>query len=172
MELSLRPFSIAILSFFLVGCNVPLGSYPRFWDYTKTKPKDDDLVGIYKVVKLRLPSDLGRTVREKDPVLALKADHTVVFTDVPKFDRFGDKLVCRLSGSANWALNDEINSGWGWSVVFQDYRPLTKSVARECDYENSLWGILILSRHAPYRLYAIIGDPDSDTGVEFSRVSR
>jgi hypothetical protein len=29
-----------------------------------------------------------------------------------------------------------------------------------------------LGRDAPYRLYAIVGDPDSGTGVEFKRVGR
>src|SRR3989442_2907186 len=153
-----KPFSssFAIVIFsctLLVGCL----SYPRIWDYTKTKPKDSDMVGTYKVLKLRLPSDLGRSVREKDPALTLNADHSAVLTDVPVFDGFGDTLVCRLSGSANWALDDGINSGWGWSVAFQSYHPSTKPTTRDCDYENSIWGILVLSRHAPYRLYAIVG---------------
>lgn len=172
MKLPFRMLWIVVLSFHLAGCNVPLGSYPYFWEYTKAKPRDEDLVGTYRLLKLRLPSDLERMVREKDPVITLRADHTVVFTEVPKFDGFGQKLVCRLSGPANWALDEEINSGWGWSVAFQNYHPLSKPLTRECDYENSLWGVLVLSRHAPYRLYAIVGDPDSDSGVEFKRVSR
>jgi hypothetical protein len=154
---------------FLVGCRPPpLLSYPRFWDYTRTKPKDADLVGSYGLLKLRLPSALARSVREKEPVITLKADHTVIFTDTPEFDGFGDELVCRLSGSANWELNDLINST-GWSVEFRNYRPALGSTALECNLKNTTWSILVLSQHAPYRLYLTVGDPDSDTGVEFER---
>jgi len=62
-----------------MGCNVPLGSYPRFWDYTKTKPRDAELVGTYNLMKLRLPSDLQHSVREKDFVIVLNRDHTAIW---------------------------------------------------------------------------------------------
>jgi hypothetical protein len=163
---------IAISLCSLAACNFPLFSYPYLWDYTKTKPEDAHIVGTYGLLKSRLPSDLERLVREKQPVIALNTDHTATLTDVPEFDPFGQKLVCRLSGTAIWALDDGINSGWGWSVAFQNYHPTTKPTTRECDLQNSIWGILVLSRHAPYRLYAIVGDPDSDTGVEYKRVAR
>ncbi len=104
-------------------------------------------------------------------MVTLKADHTAVLADVPEFDGFGDELVCRLSGSANWELNSELSSGVGWSVVFQNYRPPPGPARSECDLKYSTWSILILSQHAPYRLYATVGDPDSDTGVEFRRIS-
>ena len=162
---------VVFSSLLLAGCRpLPLLSYPWFWDYTSTKPKDADLVGAYKILKVRLPSDLGRLVREKDPVLTLNADHTATLIDVPEFDGFGDDLVCRLSGSANWSLDHEFSGGLGWSVAFQSYHPTTKPTTRECQYENSVWTIFILSQHAPYRLYATVGDPDSDTGIEFNRI--
>jgi hypothetical protein len=154
---------------FLLGCRPPpLLSYPWFWDYTRTKPKDADLVGSYGLLKLRLSSALARSVREKEPVITLKADHTVIFTDIPEFDGFGDELVCRLSGSANWELNGLLNST-DWSVEFRNYRPALGSATPECNLKNTTWSISVLSQHAPYRLYATVGDPDSDTGVEFKR---
>jgi len=158
----------------LTGCNLPhlLLGYPRFWDYTKTRPKDADLVGTYRVLRLRLPRDLIQSVKEREPLIALKSDHTATLTDAPQFDGFGGTLTCRLSGSATWQLDDQINSGWGWSVAFQNYHALTTTLRDECKYENSTWGILILGRHRPYRLYAIVGDPDSDTGVEYERLNR
>ena len=157
-----------------MGCNLPhlfLG-YPRFWDYSKTRPKDADLVGAYRLRSLRLPAELSRAVKQREPLLSLRGDHTVTLQDVPEFDGFGDVLECRLSGSATWALDDQINHGWGWSVAFQNYRALAKQPVSKCNYENTTWGILVLSRHAPYRLYAIVGDPDSDTGVEYQKVDR
>jgi hypothetical protein len=163
---------IVFLSYLLLaGCRPPpLLSYPWFWDYTRTKPKDADLVGAYKILKVRLPSDLDRLVREKDPVLTLNGDHTATLIDVPEFDGFGDDLVCRLSGSANWSLGR--SGGLGWSVGFQNYHPATTPTTRKCQYENSVWDILVLSQNAPYRLYSSVGDPDSDTGIEFNRVGR
>lgn len=155
----------------LGGCRPPpLLSYPWFWDYTRTRPRDADLVGSYRILKLRLDENLSRSVREREPVITLKGDHTVIFADVPEFDGFGDELVCRLSGSAKWELSDVLNSGVGWSVQFQDFRPAEEPMKRECDdYRHSTWGILVLSQHVPYRLYANVGDPDSDTGIEFKR---
>jgi hypothetical protein len=148
----------------LVGCL----SYPYPWDYSKQKPKDSDMVGTYKILKLRLPSTA--TVPGKDAQIILRTDGTAVFSSVPEFDDFGQTFVCNLSGSARWKLDDKINDGWGWSVAFEDYRPATIPTARECDLRNAIiGGFLVLSRHAPYRVYEIVGDPDSDTGVEFER---
>jgi hypothetical protein len=121
------------------------------------------------VLKLRLTGDLDRSVREKDSTITLKADHTAVFTDVPEFDRFGDSIICRLSGSVNWKLDNEVSSGLSWSVVFEDYLPATESTLPECVYDG--WSLYVLGRRAPHRLYVIVGDPDSDAGVEFGRVS-
>jgi hypothetical protein len=127
-------------------------------------------VGLYRVLKLRLPTELSHQVMNKDSRITLNADHTAVLADLPEFDGFGKELKCRLSGSATLKLDDEINSGWGWSVAFQNFHPSSKVTVQDCNYENSVWGILILSRHAPYRLYEIVGDPDSDTGVEYERM--
>jgi hypothetical protein len=93
--------------------------------------------------RLRLPGELDRAVRDKDPVLILKAGHSAVLTDAPEFDAFGEKLVCRLSGTANWDLDDEINSGWGWSVAFKNYHSATAPPTRERKYENRRWGMLV-----------------------------
>ena len=163
----------AILScLLLAGCRpLPLLSYPWFWDYTKTKPTEGDVTGTYKIFKLRLPSELGVDVRQRNTGITLESDHTAVLSDFPEFNDAGDKLVCTLSGNAKWSFDNEISS-LGWSVVFQDYHPLNTPSASECVYENRLWGIFILNQRVPYRFYLNVGDPDSDTGVEFKRVGR
>ncbi len=166
-----RALLIGVFSLSLVaGCQPPpLLSYPYFWEYTKTRPNDSDLVGRYQILKARLPNELSRSVRERSSEMNLEANHVVVFNDVPEFDDAGQKLVCRLSGTANWELDNHV--GEGWSILFRDYHPKTKPVARECDLHNVMWdGTFILSRHAPYRLYSIIGDPDSGAGIEYARV--
>jgi hypothetical protein len=153
------------------GCRNYFLTYPYPWDYSKEKPKESEMVGTYRILKVRLPST--PSAFGKDSRITLRADGTAVLVSVPEFDVFGQKFVCTLSGAATWKLDDKINSGWGWSVALQDYRPATKPIARECDLGNSVFGgILILSRHPPYRLYEIVGDPDSDTGIEFDRADR
>lgn len=128
-------------------------------------------MGNYGAFSFRLPEQqrkqVGNAIR-----IALKADHTAEFSSVPEFDGFGIQKKCELSGTANWELDDTINNGWGWSVAFEHYHAAKKNAAGECNWENSTWGILILSRHPPYRLYDIVGDPDSDTGIEFKRMDR
>lgn len=128
--------------------------------------------GTYRILSLRLPADLSRSVKERESFISLKEDRTVTLENLPEFDGFGDTLECRLSGTATWSLDNQINYGWGWSVAFQNYRAVAKQPTGKCNYENTTWGILILSRRPPYRLYAIVGDPDSDTGVEYEKVDR
>ena len=155
---------LVLVCFPLVDCL----SYPYPWDYSRQKPRYSDMVGTYKILKLRLPSTA--TVSRKDAQIILRADGTAMLSNVPEFDDFGQRFVCNLSGSAKWELNDKIDVGWGWSVAFQNYQPATMPTARECDLRNSIiGGFLVLSRHAPYRIYEIVGDPDSDTGVELER---
>jgi len=159
---------IIVLSCPLVGCRSYVFLYPYPWDYSKQKPKNSDMVGTYKILKLRLPSTVA--VAASDAQITLRPDGIAVFSKVPRFDDFGQKFVCDLSGSARWELDDKINVGWGWSVAFENYHPTTIPTARECDLRNAIiGGYLVLSRHAPYRIYQIVGDPDSDTGVEFQR---
>jgi hypothetical protein len=165
--------AISILScLFLEGCRpLPLLSYPWFWDYSKTKPTDAEIVGTYTILKLRLPNELGSAMRQRNTAIKLEPDHTAVLIDFPEFDDAGEKLACTLSGNANWSFDDEISS-LGWSVVFKDYHPLKTPTAQECQFENRVWGILILNQRVPYRFYLDVGDPDSDTGIEFKRVVR
>jgi hypothetical protein len=165
--------AISILSCLLLeGCRpLPLLSYPWFWDYTKTKPKETDVLGTYKILKLRLPGDLSNSVREKETKINLAANHTAELTEVPVFDDSGQELICRLRGSAHWDFYDQTANLGGWTLTFQDYIPATKPTAKECEFGDSMGSLLILSKQPPYRLYAMVGDPDSDTGVEFQSVS-
>lgn len=125
------------------------------------------MVGTYKILKLRLPS--SATLSGENAQIILRTDGTATLSSVPEFDELGQGLACTLSGSATWELDDKIIDQGGWSVAFQNYRPVTTPTARECDLRNFMIGFLVFSRHAPYRLYQIVGDRDSDTGVEYQR---
>ena len=155
----------------LAGCRSYFLTYPYPWDYSKEKPQESSLVGTYRIIKLRLPSTASDF--DQNAQLTLRADGTAVFSGFPEFDLFGQKFVCKLSGVANWKLDDKFTSSLGWSVRFQDYRPTTKPTAPECEPGDSAFeGLVVLSRHAPHRLYKSVGDPDSDTGIEFGRSDR
>ena len=152
----------------LAACRpLPLLSYPYFWDSARIKPKDSDTTGTYVLSKVRLSSELVKSVNEKPSSVTLKSNHTAIFVDVPEFTMFGDAVVCRLSGSATWELDERRE--WGWIIVFKNYHPTMPTIP-ECGHPDSSWeGFQVLSRHAPYRLYMIVGDPDSDTGLEFEQ---
>lgn len=169
-KLSSLMFLLLVTCLLQVGCRNYFLSYPYPWDYSKKKPKESDMVGTYKIFKLRLLSTTSGI--DKDARIVLRGDGTAMFFSVPEFDDSGQKLICSLSGTAKWKLDDKINSGSGWSIAFQDYELTTRPIASECNPENPSRGILVLNRHAPHRLYKIVGDADSDTGVEFVRVDR
>jgi hypothetical protein len=162
----------------LVGCSLPSPfAYPRFWDFPTAKPDAGEIAGSYQILDARSP-ELGKTGAlvtdfrsHKIVVLTLNRDHTVVFAGLLQFDPFGQKLTCSYLGTASWRLDGE-NNGGSWSVDFIDYRAATPhdNAARQCPNENAIWGILILGRHAPYRLWLTVGDPDGDTGIEFKRI--
>jgi hypothetical protein len=79
----------------LTGCQPPpLFSYPWFWDYTKTKPMEADVLGTYEVSKVRLPGLLADSVHGKQTAIALLSDHTATFANFPVFDAFGERLAC------------------------------------------------------------------------------
>jgi hypothetical protein len=82
----------------LVGCRNYFLTYPYPWDYSKKKPKESDMVGTYKILKLRLPSAASGV--DKDARITLRSDGTAVFSSVPEFDDFGQRFVCSLSGAA------------------------------------------------------------------------
>ena len=152
----------------LTGC-IPVFAYPRFWDFARKKPQDSDLVGSYKVLELRLPEEQRRLVGG-DPRITLRRDHTADLIALPEFDVFGKGIECIVSGTATWEL---YNSTWDWYVEFKNYHATNKGSAGECKRENTIWGSpVVLSRHAPDRLYDYVGDPDSDTGIEYHRFAK
>jgi hypothetical protein len=165
---SILAMALASFCLLLVGCNVPLFGYPRFWDHPQSKPTDAELVGTYKVSKVRLSRELSGAVHEKEAVITLNAYHTATLTNFPDFGGFGLGLTCRFSGSVRWQV-DNVEDYW---VSFESHHPEKKMQKPECELENSVFPIIILSRRAPYRLYWTVGDPDSDQGIEFEQVGR
>lgn len=169
-----RPFVLPFLTFLcclLASCRPPpLMSYPWFWDYTRAKPKESDLSGGYEILKIRLSTDLAKRIRKQQPLVTLNPDHTALLSNFPPFDGFGDRVDCSRSGTADWSLDKDLGASSGWQLAFKHYRPSTAVAA--CGQENAIWPVLLLGQKPPYRLYLTVGDPDSDTGIEFQKIKR
>ena len=138
-------------------------------EYVKTKPDDADITGTYQLSKLTLDNDLARLVRLRDATITLMSDHKAAVADFPKFDLTGGRLVCRLSGSAEWQLSDRENGGVGWSVVFNNFVSSTESTDSACNTTYPLPGLLIMGQKTPHRLYETVGDASEEQGVEFAK---
>jgi hypothetical protein len=108
---------------------------------------------------------------KKDPSIKLNGDGIAISKNVPVVDGFAHKVACRPYRQRKLGLDSELSPGWGWSVVFREFRSNLKAVQHRCYRERASWEMQLLGRHAPYRLYTIVGDSDSDEGVEFKKVA-
>jgi hypothetical protein len=160
-----RALAAVLVLLFTCGCAVSGLSpfaYPHFWDFTKSQPKESDLVGTYVILKTSgsLPSfHSAPNVR-----VTLNADHTAAFSAIPEYDEWGETLMCTSFASGTWKLS-RIGE---WTVNFwPNERSPNKTGRQECDSMNTpFW---VLGQRAPFRLFLSIGDPDNDTGIEFRR---
>jgi len=158
--------SIALASMLMCFCLLLAGCGP---EYVKAKPDDADITGTYELSKVTLENDLARSVRMQDATITLKPDHTVAVENFPKFDLSGGRLVCRLSGAAEWQLSDQENGGVGWSLVFNNFVSSTASTDSACNTTYPMPSLLILGRKTPHRIYITVGDASDDQGVEFGK---
>jgi hypothetical protein len=91
--------------------------------------------------------------------------------NVPVFDGFLDKVAHQTYGQRKLGVRQRVKPGLGWSVVFREFRSNLRAVQHECYRERASWEMQLLGRHAPYRLYTIVGDPDSDESVAFKKAA-
>ena len=155
-----------LVAFLLVGCTASPLAYPHFWDYTKVKPNDIDMLGSYKFLKSSGSFGYGHGYQgNRNITVTLHADHTATLSAMPSIEPDQYKTLCTYSGPGVWALDDHGDpDGDEWYVMIE-----TKQSA---DSKKKTWGpcswweMLILNRRPPYRLYKVIGD----TGLEFSHV--
>lgn len=157
---------IALRSIMICACLLLAGCGP---EYLKAKPDDADITGTYELSKVTLDNDLARSVRMQDATITLKPDHTVAVANFPKFDVSGGRLVCRLSGSAEWQLSDQENGGVGWSVVFNNFVSSTAPTDSACNTTYPMPSLLIIGQKSPHRLYMTVGTASDDQGVEFGK---
>jgi hypothetical protein len=146
-------------------------AYPRLWDYTRAKPAELSLSGVYRIRQVRTAggdsaTGLIQTFRTRtDVTVTVNRDGTATLLNIPAFDLSGEKMNCSFSGLAKWQLFGDGD----WVIRFDAVHvtgPSDNVVQEPC---GSQWndGMNILGQAPPYRLWLGIGDPDNDTGIEF-----
>src|SRR6267154_2519169 len=112
--------AISRVSIVLVSCVLLTGcaslsslspfAFPRSWDYTRTKPSESNLSGVYRIHQVRneMNGDASNLIKSfgirKDISVKINADHTALLSNIPQFDGFGEKFICSFSGPAKWYL--------------------------------------------------------------------
>lgn len=121
---------------------------PAIWNRPWQTPPRKDLVGNYMESERHLDDSSPPATAS----LSLQADGSMTVGNLPA--NFGTS-TCTLSGTGSWKVPDD--DGILLPVV-SDQHP------GSC--QSGLYASLELAGHSrPYRLYWIVGDPDSGTGV-------
>ena len=172
--------AISRVSIVLVSCVLLTGcaslsslspfAFPRSWDYTRTKPSESNLSGVYRIHQVRneMNGDASNLIKSfgirKDISVKINADHTALLSNIPQFDGFGEKFICSFSGPAKWYLWED--GTWGIRFDADSTAGSAETKSGPC---GSQWndGMTILGQAAPHRLWLVFGDPDDDTGIEF-----
>jgi hypothetical protein len=123
---------------------------PAIWNRPREVPPRKDLVGVYLESERHVDSNSSSAAAS----LTLQADGSMMVANLPA--DFGT-TTCTLSGKGSWKGPDD--DGLRLEVV-SDQR------AGSCQ-SGSYAGLELAGHSQPYRLYWIVGDPDSGTGVWF-----
>lgn len=121
---------------------------PALWNRPWNTPARSDLQGNYVESKRHLDDDRPFTAA----TLALSPNGSMTVANLPA--DYGS-LACTLSGTGTWGGPDD--DGLRLTVI-SDLLPSS------CP-SGSYAGLAIAGHSKPYRLYWIVGDPDSGTGV-------
>ena len=124
---------------------------PAIWNRTGHTPPRNDVVGDYVESERRLGSD----IKGPPATLSLHADGTMVVKGLP-FDEYPG--YCVWSGEGQWCLVDD-------DCANVDLDVLTVGSDNTCSHANGDSKIELAGHSQPYKLYWIVGDPDSGTGV-------
>ncbi|HXR46942.1 MAG TPA: hypothetical protein VN784_05820 [Candidatus Limnocylindrales bacterium] len=142
---------LAVLSF-IGGCGI--------WQelhFTKNKPQESDLVGIYE------PDAKTRNLIIKDGgypsancQIKLNADREIELINMPDWweNGFGESHKRLVSTKGIWKL-EKVQGRWGidWET------------------ENVTHGVNLIGQKPPYKIHIYVGDPDSDCFMIFERTT-
>lgn len=144
-----------LLGLFFLGNNLAgaiLGP-PAIWNRPSHSPGRDELAGRYVETK----RNWDREQKGPDAMLDLKIDGTMTVSNLPEDDI---DSTCNVSGSGSWGGPDE-NMRIDLIVT---------SVAGPASCAPDTYPLMEIAGHSkPYKLYWVLGDPDSGTGVWLKR---
>lgn len=151
----MKPFTILFLFIsLLLGCQYD----PFAGDLTVEKPKEKDIIGVYKFESQTIGHSLDNTA--KDATIALNADGSFKVTYVPDLDNA--LYQKRVSATGNWNIETigSVDNGSGikrhWGI-------------RLSSLPESLTYIGFIGHSPPYKLIITHGDPDEGAVVIFSK---
>jgi hypothetical protein len=123
---------------------------PAIWNRPNNTPSSEDIAGDYVEGKRELEFKMG----EPTATLSLHLDGTMAVKGLP-FDQYPG--FCIISGEGRWRLtNDQV------AKVSIDVS--TAGAGNSCKPDDYSY-IELAGRSKPYKLYWVVGDPDSGTGV-------
>lgn len=149
-----KEFLYATILFFVAGCGV--------WQelhFTKNKPKESDLIGIYepdaKTQKL-ITKDGGYA--SSNCQIKVEADGKIEFTNMPDWwhDGFGQSHGKLESTNGTWFLKKNDSN---WQIVWETEKTVDL-------------GLHLLGEKPPYRIHLYVGDPDSQCFMIFERTQK
>ena len=145
-----KVFLYSAIVFFVAGCGV--------WQelhFTKTRPKESDLIGTYepdaKTQKLILREGGYPSANCQ---IKVNADGKIELIDMPDWweNGFGESHKKLISTGGMWKL-ENVQNRWGISW----------------ESDNITHGVNLLGRKPPYQIHIYVGDPDSDRFMIFER---
>ena len=129
-------------------------------DYTRSRPKEADLVGTWTVTE-----KTARDIRDRggyaksDPKIVLLADGTCSVIDMPDWWRggFGHSHKQLESGQGKWKIEKEENV---WTIY-------VLGLELPAGHQT----VHLSRQRPPYLLHATLGDPDSGNYMIFERAT-
>jgi hypothetical protein len=145
-----------LLGLFFVGNQLAgvIAGPPAIWNRPWQSPPRQDLVGRYRESERHW----NETNLQSKAQLEFRADGTMIVNDLPSYD---GENTCVLTGTGRWEGPDtERRINLNFAPVREAY-----GICQPGDY----FGFALAGHTKPYSLYWILGDPDSGTGVWFTR---
>lgn len=155
------PFAIFALTL-LVGCQ--FNPYAHL--FTKTQPKQEDVVGTYALTQQTVAPGGLDFLQGQQCLLELRGDGSFSVTNYPTwteaFSPTNGQFVASISTTGRWScdpvgtVSDGTTSQSYWGVRFSDASPQLDSLA-------------LTGKNPPYGLIMTYGDPDSGTVMIFDK---
>ena len=142
---------------FLAGC--PAVDFKEF-DFTRTKPKTEELVGVWTPTKDTLLDIRERGhYAEAEYYIELRADSSFLFHNIPDWwsDGFGESHGKLETFTGTWDVTEDSNIWKIWNITLSTSKFITS--------------IHLYRQKPPYQLFIRVGDPNQGDAMLFEKKS-